>query len=261
MPPTGRLFGPDREEIVDLDPWFAHAPPEKGAAQWKDGYSAKEQAKAWLRSGTPIVPEELWSAISKLAGDVDEVYGRPEHTTTLDSYPRARHHDLFACPRHNGATTVVLGVEAKACESFDGTVADRATAAAPSNKRTRCNLLSRALFGRDVLNEDTGDLLDSSLANHGYQLWTAAVGTLIEAQQRNVSYAVVVVQQFAPADVLAAQQAGDDRDWSSALTANADAFHAFAAEVQTTGSQSHATDFVAPGTKLHVIEVESRIEI
>jgi hypothetical protein len=132
MPPSARLFGTDREEIVDLDSWFAHAPPEKGAAQWKDGYSAKEQARAWLRSGRPMVPEELWSAIAELAGDVDEIYGRPEHPTRLDNYPRARHHDLFACPRRNGATLIVLGVEAKACESFDWTVSDRATAAAPS---------------------------------------------------------------------------------------------------------------------------------
>jgi hypothetical protein len=112
-----------------------------------------------------------------------------------------------------------------------------------------------------VFNEHTGDLLDPSLGNHGYQLWTAAVGTLIEAQQRNINDAVVVVQQFAPADVLAAPHAGDHRDWSSALKANADAFHAFAAEVQATGAESHKTDFVAPGTTLHVIKVESSIEI
>jgi hypothetical protein len=36
-----------------------------------DGYSAKEQAKAWLRSGSPAVPEELWSTLEPLvAGEV-----------------------------------------------------------------------------------------------------------------------------------------------------------------------------------------------
>jgi hypothetical protein len=77
MPPTARLSAPDREAIIDLDSWFAHAPPEKGTAQWKDGYSAKEQAKAWLRSGRPMIPEELWSAIAPLTGDADDVYGGP----------------------------------------------------------------------------------------------------------------------------------------------------------------------------------------
>src|SRR5450756_1874608 len=82
MSPPARLFGSDRVEIVDLDSWFRHAPPEKGAAQWRDWYSVKEQAKAWLRSHAPAVPEELWSAIADLAAsEVDEVYGRPKHRT------------------------------------------------------------------------------------------------------------------------------------------------------------------------------------
>jgi hypothetical protein len=41
--------------------------------------------------------------------------------------------------------TTAIGIEAKACEGFDGTVGDRAGAAAPSKKRARCNLLARAL--------------------------------------------------------------------------------------------------------------------
>jgi hypothetical protein len=104
---------------------------------WKDGYSAKEQAKAWLRPGKPAVPVELWSALGELADDVDEVYGRPEHATRLDNYARARQHDLLACGRRDGATALVIGIEAKAREDFDGTVGDRAAAPAPSNKRAR----------------------------------------------------------------------------------------------------------------------------
>ena len=199
MPPPARLFAPDRAEIIDLDSWFSHAPPEGLGAQWKDGYSAKEQAKAWLRAGAPTVPDELWSAIVKLApGEVDEVYGRPEHRTKLDNYGRDRQHDMFACARRNGTTVLVVGIEAKACECFDGIVADRAQFGPPSNKRARCNLLARALFGREVLDEATGDILDERLSRHGYQLWTAAIGTIIEAQQRGVDEAALVVQQFVP---------------------------------------------------------------
>jgi hypothetical protein len=100
MAPPVRLFAPDRQEIHDLDSWLAHAPPEKGLAQWRDGYSAKEHAKAWLRSGFPAVPRELWSVLEPLAaGEVDELYARPEHATRLDKFSRARQHDLFACAR------------------------------------------------------------------------------------------------------------------------------------------------------------------
>lgn len=260
MSPGARLFGPDREEILDLDSWFLHAPPEKGMAQWRDGYSAKEQAKAWLRSGAPAVPEELWSALGNLVpGEVDEVYARPEHTTRLDNFSRARQHDLFACARRAGATVLVMGVEAKACESFDGIVADRAPAAPPSNRRARCNLLSRALFGRDVVDEENGDILDERLSRHGYQLWTAAVGTILETQQRGLDNAVLVVQQFVPSDLAAARLTGDTRDWSSALTANAEAVDAFVAHLQAEGSISHETDFVKSGTTLHIVKVQSVI--
>jgi hypothetical protein len=262
MSPTTRLFGSDREEIVDLDTWHIHAPPGKGDVRWRDGYSAKEQAKAWTRSGGVEVPDELWSALRPLVdGDADELYGRPEHQTRLDKFSRARQHDMFACVRYNGETKLAVGIEAKACEDFDGVVADRALAAPPSKKRARCNLLSRALFGRPVINEETGELLDESLGRHGYQLWTAAVGTVIEAQRRGVDRVAVVVHQFRPRDPDAAEAAGDKRDWAKARARNADAATAFVAELQAAGSRTHATDFVAPGTAIRVTTVESLFDM
>jgi hypothetical protein len=255
-----RLFGPDGEEIVDLDSWFLHAPPEKGLAQWRDGFSAKEQAKAWLRSGRPQMPRELWSALSVLAPDADEVYGRPEHTTRLDKFSRARQHDLFGCLRRDGVMTTAVGIEAKACEDFDGTVGDRASAAAPSKKRARCNLLSRALFGREVLDEDSGEVLNADLGAHGYQLWTAAVGTIIEAQKRDLPRAVLIVHQFRPRDLDAAAAAGDTREWATALSQNADTFDAFAKVLEASGATSLETEFVEAGTRLDVRKVESYVD-
>jgi hypothetical protein len=258
--PNVRLFGPDRGEIVDLPSWFAYAPPGKGPAQWKDGYSAKEQAKSWLRPGRPAAPQELWDELGDLTADVAEIYARPEHATRLDDFPRKRQHDLFACARNRGVTKVVIGVEAKACEGFDGTVADRAPAGGRSRKRNRCNLLSCALFGREVIEETTGEILDAELAGHGYQLWTAAVGTLIEAQTRKIDAVVLIVHQFMPSDLDAARRAGDTRDWKTALAANQHAVHTFVSALAATGARSHETEFVRPGTKLNVIKVQSLID-
>jgi hypothetical protein len=259
-PPPARLFAPDQVEIVDLDSWFTHAPPEGLKDQWKDGYSAKEQANAWLRPGAPAVPDELWSAIAKLVRhEVDEVYGRPEHRTKLDDHPKSRQHDMFACARNNGTTVLVAGIEAKACENFDGIVKDRAESDAPSKRRARCNLLAQALFGREVFDEETGDILDERLGLHGYQLWTAAVGTIIEAQQRGVDDAAVVVQQFVPRDLTAGFPTGDRRKWSSTLAAHTAAFDVFAAAIKESGSASHATEFVKAGTRLHLVTIESVI--
>jgi hypothetical protein len=257
--PGVRLFGTDKEEITSLKSWFSHAHPEGGLAQWRDGYSAKEQAKAWLRPGRPALPEEWREAIGDLLGETDQIYGRPEHETRLDRFSGPRHHDLLACGRVAGAMTSVIGVEAKACEGFDGTVGDRRSAAAPSKKRARCNLLSRALFDRPVMDEASGELLDVELAGHGYQLWTAAVGTLIEAQRRGAATAVLVVHQFRPADAGAARLGGDNRDWDSALSANNAALSAFTDALKEAGGMSHATEFVEAGTRLYVMKVDSLI--
>jgi hypothetical protein len=261
MLPSVRLFGTDKEEITSLESWFSHAPPEGGLAQWRDGYSAKEQAKAWLRPGRPAVPEEWLQAIGDLLEEIDDVYGRPEHETRLDRFSGPRHHDLLACGRVAGAMTSVIGVEAKACEGFDGTVAERRSAAAPSKKRARCNLLARALFGGPVIDECSGELLDEELARHGYQLWTAAVGTLIEAQRRGAAIAVLVVHQFRPADAGAARLGGDTRDWDSALSANKAAISAFTDALEDAGGTSHSTEFVEAGTRLSVVKVDSLITL
>ena len=112
---------------------------------------------------------------------------------------------------------------------------------------------------REVVDEETGDILDERLGLHGYQLWTAAVGTIIEAQQRGVDDAALVVQQFAPRDLTAGFPVGDRRKWSSALDAHRAAFDVFAAAINESGSVSHATEFVNAGTRLHVVKIESTI--
>src|SRR2546421_166990 len=46
--------------IATLDEWLEKAPPKRGEAQWRDGRSAKELARAWLAArGTGDVPPEV----------------------------------------------------------------------------------------------------------------------------------------------------------------------------------------------------------
>jgi hypothetical protein len=58
-----------------------------------------------------------------------------------------------------------------------------------------------------------GGALDEDLASHGYQLWTATVGTVIEAQNRGVDEAIVVVHQFRQRDPAAPFPPEDKRTW------------------------------------------------
>ena len=222
--PTVVVIGRDEKPILSLDDWFVHAPPAGGRKQWVDGYSAKEQAKAWMRDGSPAVPAEILVAL-EAAGmdDLEALTAYPEHETPLDRFGRGgtgnRNHDVFAVARCAGGQTVVIGIEAKACENFDGIVATRAAALAPSKRPHRANLLSRALFGRDVCDAETGAILAPDLAAHGYQLWTAAVGTLIEAAGHGAGLAVLIVHQFAPHPP-GEISPGDERDWPTALANN-----------------------------------------
>jgi len=110
------------------------------------------------------------------------------------------------------------------------------------------------------VDEDTGDIVDQRLADHGYQLWTATVGTIIEAQKRGVDQAIVVVHRFRPRDLTAPHPVGDKRQWQPALTATALAYEAFAADLAAAGSRSHETPFVEAGTGIQLIKVESFID-
>jgi len=204
------------------------------------------------------MPAEVGHALEAMGmPTVDGVYGRPEHQTRLDDFGRKRQHDMLVCARHQGSTAFVIGIEAKACEGFDGTVSERAAHGPPSNKRARCNLMSRALFGRDVLDLESGEVLAPELGAHGYQLWTAAVGTLVEAQARALSTAVLLVQQFEPGE--GGPSSDDRRNWGDARERNDAAFAAFAAALGRSAT-SHETKFVRAGTELTVAKVTSRLD-
>jgi hypothetical protein len=108
---------------------------------------------------------------------------------------------------------------------------------------------------------DSGAVLDADLGGHGYQLWTAAVGTIIEAQKRGLPRAILVVHQFRPRDRDVAAGTDDKRDWATALNDNADAVSAFAKALEASGATSRETEFVEAGTRLDVLKVESYLDV
>lgn len=99
MPVPARLYAPGREEIVTRDDWAAYAPAALG------------QADAWLRTGSPALPDELAAALP----DCDAVNARPAHAGL----------DVFACLKRGGETIFVAGVT-----TGDGEAATRAEAEA-----------------------------------------------------------------------------------------------------------------------------------
>ena len=82
LAPEVIVVGRDEQPILCLDDWFRYAPPAGGCDQWVDGYSAKEQAKAWMRSGSPGVPAEILEALRNVGvEDLESVTAYPEYET------------------------------------------------------------------------------------------------------------------------------------------------------------------------------------
>ncbi len=177
--------------IRSVSDWFRYAPPWRGVAQWKDGRSAKELAKAWFKSQELAIPKELEAlfnshALTKGLGLESAV---PELRTPLDKYRgNTRNHDLVLIGR-SGAFQIVVGLEAKSDESFGDRIGVRLakTVHTRSKVPSRIDDLSRSIFGRPV---------DGEIRSVRYQLLHALAGTLIEASNREAGVAAFVVHEF-----------------------------------------------------------------
>jgi hypothetical protein len=187
---TFPILGRNGEQIRSVDDWFRYAPPRMGSQHWKDGRSAKELAKAWLKTGVPRMPDELDALLRShpaATGFVVET-AMPEMITHLDNFRGgSRNHDLVLLGR-SGEQRVLVSVEAKADESFGKLICEELAAAKPSSRvPDRIDLLSRAVFGQPI---------DQELGNLRYQLLHGIAGALIEAVSQEAGLVAFVVHEF-----------------------------------------------------------------
>lgn len=186
------VLSTERVAVYSVDEWFAACPPKGGEKQWKDGYSAKESAKAWFREGRLVLPREIGSL---LASHVDFQSFRlgtvnPEVCTRLDEYRQGRNADAIVTGVA-GKKRTLLAIEAKASETFGEQIEDRLQSAiSGTNLPERINNLSLAVFGRLVLT------VDAQLGTLRYQLLHALAATVIEATARGAEQAAFVIHHF-----------------------------------------------------------------
>jgi len=181
--------------------WFAEAPPKDGERHWKDGRSALELARAWCRSSQPQPPAEFLEAL----GNHPDTAGFTawdavaELVTPLPLPGEGRNHDLAVVGVTGGIPTFV-GVEAKAGEPFgDRTIRQywMEKFGSKSNVPARIAALVDVVFGAKVPLTSTCEVPDG-LGDRGYQLLTAAAGTMLEARRRHCRRAVLLVHEFRP---------------------------------------------------------------
>lgn len=190
------------EPIRSFSDWEKYAlPPERRKRHWKKGRSAFELGWSWTASGQPAVPAELVQLISSHEATRGTLIlsGITEHETTLPFSKRgARCHDL-ALRGKQGSHVVTICVEAKADESFGGTVAEelgKARKRPVTRFPERLDWLTRSLLGLPAFEDDRCSALSTVVSELPYQLLSAIGGTLLEAKLQHASKAIFLVHEF-----------------------------------------------------------------
>lgn len=205
-----RIVGTGARAIDSLEGWRRLAAPASGDAQWVEGRSAQESARAWLRARDVGVPP----ALATLVDSRPETAGmrvalvRPEARIRLgDERGNTRNADILAFGIGPGGRTLMT-VEAKADETFGPTVSEALNnprLPVKSRLPERVRRLARLLFAEET---DIGALR--------YQLIHGLAATVLEAERCAAEQAVFAIHEFR------GQKTSDTR-----LRRNSDDFDAF----------------------------------
>lgn len=172
------------KEIATLTDWQILASPMGGDEQWRDGRSAKELAR-YITESLPQMPKELEQLLCCFSGMDSAFDWSAEYVTDFRKYGygrgNGRTHDLIL---YND--DVFVGIEAKADESFGNKTIAEELENATDNKKLRIDKLVSLVFGDETKNHLT----------LRYQLLTACGGVLLEAEQRKLRNAVMLVLVF-----------------------------------------------------------------
>lgn len=167
------------KNIVDSGGWLEVCPPKKGERQWEDGRSAKALAEYFTKD-IDNVPPEIEKALEALVPKASAFNWDAEYVTALPGKGEGRNHDAIMYNED-----IVVTIEAKADEPFGNTV-KKEMENASVNKLYRVSALLKSIFNDGF----------KSYESLRYQLLTASVGSILEAEKRSVKTAVLLVLVF-----------------------------------------------------------------
>jgi len=111
--------------LTTIDEWHRFAPPKRDI-HWKDGRSAKENARAWIAAAPNFQPD-VAQALENCPdfGPLRFWRAEPEARIPIDRYRGEQPNiDLFLVAEDDHGL-MVIAIEAKADETFGDTLADR----------------------------------------------------------------------------------------------------------------------------------------
>lgn len=202
--------------LTTLADWHSHAPP-KSEGHWKDGRSAKESARFWL-GAAPDLPSGIANLL-RATGSVGALRSwsaEPEARVSFDAFSGPANLDVLVRAQDE-AGPVVIGIEAKADETFGKTVERTLQAAGkelernPRSKRVQRIRGLAATFGLDLDRPGIPGLR--------HQLLTLTAATVAEARRQSADRAVVIVHELVSDLVNAGCRARNARDLDRFLEA------------------------------------------
>ena len=179
----------DGPRINNIEDWRIHGGPKDGDKQWKDFRSAKELARAWLRSDSTAMPVEYFELLSRSneTRGFQPTIGIAEVKIRIDEFGGPRNSDMVVLGEANKGR-IVLAVEAKADESFAEPIAKELLGLSEnSNKPERIDRLVAGVLNRPI---------DEQVRLLRYQLLHSLAATAIEARRRNAELGVLLIHEF-----------------------------------------------------------------
>lgn len=167
-------------EISRIEQWYNVAPPKGESLQWKPGRSAQEMARFALSNQ---FPKFIDSVLTEYGIKETSFNCEPEAETPFEKGMGTggpRNHDLLMIGKNT-----VIGIEAKVSETFDKQIKDKRNGASENMKR-RLNTCLDFIYKDRPTNED--DLY--------YQLFSATIGTVIEAKRHGFKNAIALFIVF-----------------------------------------------------------------
>ncbi len=150
---------------------------------WKDGYSAKELAKAW--AGCERFPRKVERILSQSGLELTPLFGFPEYKINLPGGARPSQTDLYVLAQDGEGSLFPIMVEGKAKETFGPLVSEW--------KKERSET---GLERLDFLSKELG-LAGRDIDGLRYQLLHRTVSVLLEARRIGARRGMMLVHAFA----------------------------------------------------------------
>ena len=180
------------KSIRSIDDWKDNCPPKDPVKHWKKDRSAFELASSYIKNNDSLIKNIIIS--NGICNNVSIKVGYPEYETKLDNYGQGRVHDLLMMGNLDNDKGII-SIEGKVDEPFgSSTIKDyymKSKVKQINGSNTKvCNRIEEMLeklFCNSI--PDKAIMLQ-------YQLLTAVIGTLQEANIKKAKKAIFLVQVF-----------------------------------------------------------------